>query len=250
MISEQDHIDLSFLKFWSNKVIRIIFKIIVFLLVSVPSFAEEHDVLNLVSPHFPPYTYEQNNEIKGIGPDIIKRVFANTNIPYKITMLKDYAEAVQVIKTKLGDGMFLASQNAERNAIAVFTQPLVINKWSWFMLKKSKVDLNSETFKSQAVIGTLKGTNTYKWLKTNGYRNVASPVDASSLVSMLKSQRIDAAFLADAVFEYGLDEKELSQFKKVLEVEKAFGMYISHDYLKKHPGTLEKINRSIEKVIH
>ena len=144
--------------------------------------------------------------------------------------------------------MFLASQNAERDAIAVFTQPLVINKWSWFMLKKSKVDLNSETFKLQAVIGTLKGTNTYKWLKTNGYRNVASPVDASSLVSMLKSHRIDAAFLADAVFEYGLDKKELSQFKKVLEVEKAFGMYISHDYLKKHPSTLAQINRSIEKV--
>jgi ABC-type amino acid transport substrate-binding protein len=239
-----------FLKLWSNKVIQITLKTIVLLLICVPSFAKEDNILNLVSPHFPPYTYEHNNEIIGIGPDIIKRVFANTNIPYKITMIKDYAEAVQVVKTKLGDGMFLASQNAERNAIAVFTKPLVINKWSWFMLKNSNVDLNSETFKLQAVIGTLKGTNTYKWLKANGYSNVASPVDASSLVSMLKLHRIDAAFLADAVFEYGLDEKVLSQFKKVLEVEKPFGMYISHDYLKKHPNSLKQINRSIEKVTH
>ena len=92
--------------------IQTILKMIIFLLVCVPSFAKEHNVLNLVSPHFPPYTYKHNNEIIGIGPDIIRRVFANTNIPYKITMLKDYAEAVQVIKTKLGDGMFLASQNA------------------------------------------------------------------------------------------------------------------------------------------
>jgi ABC-type amino acid transport substrate-binding protein len=242
-----------FLKFWSNKVIKIIltiFKIIIFLVVSLPSFSQESSVLNLVSPHFPPYTYEHNNEIKGIGPDVIKRVFANTNIPYKITMVKDYAEAVQIIKTKLGDGMFLASQNAERNAIAVFTQPLVINKWSWFMLKNANVDLKSETFKLKAVIGSLKGTNTYKWLKENGYSNVASPVDALSLVSMLKSNRIDAAFLADAVFEYGLDNKALSQFEKVLEVEKAFGMYISHDYLKKHPDSLDQINNSIKKVVN
>jgi ABC-type amino acid transport substrate-binding protein len=242
---------LKFLKFWSDtvtKIILTIFKIITFLIVSFPSFSQESSVLNLVSPHFPPYTYEHNNEIKGIGPDVIKRVFANTNITYKITMVKDYAEAVQIIKRKLGDGMFLASQNTERNNIAVFTHPIVVNKWSWFMLKNANVDLKSKTFKLDAVIGSLKGTNTYKWLKENGYRNVASPVDALSLVSMLKSNRIDAAFLADAVFEYGLDKTALSQFKKVLEVEKDFGMYISHDYVKKHPDSLEQINNSIQKI--
>lgn len=230
--------------------ILIILKAIALLLVCVPSYSQEHDVLNLVSPHFPPYTYVHNNEITGIGPDIIKRVFANTNIPYKITMIEDYAKAVHVIKEKLGDGMFLASQNAERDAIAVFTKPLMINKWSWFMLKDSKVDLNSDTFKLKGGIGTVLGTNTYKWLKTNGYNIIAAPLDVSSLVSMLKSHRIDAVFLADAVFEYEIAEQELSQFKKVVEVEKAFGMYISHDYLRKHPGSLEQINSSIEKVNH
>lgn len=219
-------------------------------MICLPSFSQEPNTLNLVSPHFPPYTYEINNKIVGIGPDIVRRVLANTNIPYKITMIEDYAKAVHAIKANLGDGMFLASQNSERDAIAVFTQPLVTNKWSWFVLKDSKIDLNSETFKSQAAIGTILGTNTYKWLKVNGYTVMATPLNARFLVSMLKSRRIDAAFLSEAVLEYEIDEQELSQLKKVVEVEKDFGMYISRDYLRKYPGSLEQINRSIEKITH
>ena len=117
------------------------------------------------------------------------------------------------------------------------------------MLKDSKVDLKSEFFKQRAGVGTIKGTNTFKWLKKNGYTNIAQPVDAFSLVAMLKTHRIDAAFVAEAVFEHELDEEELSQFKKVVEVEKPFGMYISHDYLKSHPDSLEKINSSIVEII-
>ena len=221
---------------------------IVFFLVSGPSFSHDHNLLNLVSPHFPPYTYEQNDQIVGFGPDLIRRVFSNTNIPYKITIVEDYGMAVQAIKVKLADGMFLASKNDERDAIAVFTKPLMINKWSWFMLKDSGIDVESETFKFQASIGTIKGTNTYKWLKKNGYIVAAQPVNASSLVAMLKSHRIDAAFVADVVFENELSVQALSPFKKVVEVKKPFAMYISKDYLKKHPCSLEKINLSIEKI--
>lgn len=230
--------------------IHTMLKIIIFLLVSIPNFSKSHEIMSLASPHFPPYTYEHNQEIVGIGPDLIKRVLSNAKIPYKIIMVEDYGAGVHVVKTKLADGMFLASQNAERDAIATFTKPLIINKWSWFMLKDSKVDLKSESFKQQAGIGTIKGTNTFKWLKKNGYTILAQPLDAFSLVAMLKSHRIDAAFVAEAVFEHELDEQELSQFKKVVEVEKPFGMYISHEYLKSHPDSLDKINRSIVETIH
>jgi ABC-type amino acid transport substrate-binding protein len=161
-------------------------------------------------------------------------------------MVEDYGEAVHIIKAKLADGMFLASQNIERDAIAVFTQPLLINKWSWFMLKESDLDPKSEKFKLQADIGTIKGTNTYQWLKTNGYAVAASPSKASSLVAMLASRRIDAVFLSDVVFENELDEKVLFTLKKFVEIEKHFAMYISHDYVKRHPESIEKINLSIK----
>ncbi|ALO34183.1 hypothetical protein CMT41_05140 [Colwellia sp. MT41] len=219
---------------------------LVFILHSAASVSQEHNFISLVSPYFPPYTYERQREVVGIGPDLIKRVFANTNIRYKITMVEDYGAAVHVMKEKLADGLFLASQNAERDAIAQFTQPLMINRWSWFMLKGSKVDVRSEVFKSQAGIGTIKGTNTSQWLKKNAYTVIAQPTNAQALVGMLKSHRIDAVFVADAVFEHELDVKVLSKFTKVVEVEKPFGIYISHDYLKKHPDALKQINSSIK----
>ncbi|KGJ88190.1 substrate-binding periplasmic protein [Colwellia psychrerythraea] len=218
----------------------------ILMLLSTLSFSLEHNSISLVSPYFPPYTYEQKQEVIGIGPEFIKRIFANINIRYKITMVADYGAAVHVMKENLADGMFLASQNAERDAIAQFSQPLMINKWSWFILKDSEIDVRSEVFKSQAGIGTIKGTNTSKWLKQNAYSVIAQPTNAGVLIAMLKSHRIDAAFVADAVFEHELDVKELSKFTKVVEVKKPFGIYISHYYLKKHPDLLEQINSSIK----
>ncbi|GAA6171072.1 hypothetical protein NBRC116592_07420 [Colwellia sp. KU-HH00111] len=217
-----------------------------FLLISLPSVAHQNHLLSLVSPNFPPYTYEHNQEVVSIGAELIHRMFANTEIPYKLTIVADYGVVVQVLKAKLADGMFLATQNAERDAIAVFTQPLMMNKWSWYMLADSGIDLNADSFKSQAVVGSIKGTNTEKWLKESGYNSIAHPVEASALIDMLKARRIDAAFVAEAVFEHALDQQVLSQFKKVVEVEKPFGMYISYDYLKKNPNSLAQINRSIE----
>ncbi len=179
---------------------------------------------------------------------MIRRVLENTDIPYKITIVKDYGTAVHVVKVHLADGLFLASQNKERDSIAVFTEPLMINKWSWYMLKDSNVTPNSEAFKLQAGIGSIKDTNTSKWLMSNGYAVKALPVDAHALVAMLKSHRIDAAFVADAVFEHELSTHELLQFKKTVQVEKPFGIYISHDYLSKNPVTLDIINRSIKNI--
>jgi ABC-type amino acid transport substrate-binding protein len=224
--------------------------IITFLLISVPSYSHEPEVLDLVSPNFPPYTYQHNQVITGLGTELVKKVLAETDIPYKITMVEDYGTAIYAIKAKLADGIFLASQNEQRNAIATFTLPLIINKWSWFVLKDFEGDPKSEAFKSQANIGTIIGTNTHKWLKSNSYTVSAHPIDAASLAAMLKSRRIDAVFIAEAVFEHAIDEDELSLFKKVLEVEQPFGMYISHDYLKAFPNALPQINNSIKKIIY
>jgi len=116
------------------------------------------------------------------------------------------------------------------------------------MLKDSGLDPKSETFKLKAGIGTIKGTNTYQWLKSNGYAVAASPSEASSLVAMLTTRRIDAVFLSDVVFENELDEKTLFKLKKSVEMEKNFSMYISHDYLKRHPESIDKINLSIKEV--
>ncbi len=231
----------NFYSFCGNKVMRVIAVITTaaLILFSTVSFSHEDNLISLVSPFFPPYTDIKNQEVIGIGPDLIRQVFANTNISYKITVVEDYGAAVHVMKENLADGIFLASQSAERDAVAQFTQPLMINRWSWYVLKGSAVNFTSEIFKSQAGIGTIKGTNTSKWLKSNNYTVIAQPTDSQVLVAMLKSHRIDAAFVAEAVFEHRLDENELSQFTKVVEVEKPFAIYISHDYLKKHPDSLQ-----------
>jgi len=228
------------------KIIYLGFLLVMPLLISAVSFAQKQHEISLVSPYFPPYTYSAKQQVVGIGPELIKRVFDHANIPYRVTMVVDYGAAVHVLKSKLADGMFLASQNSERDASGKFTLPLVINKWSWYVVKGTKTDFSSQSFKSRAGIGTIKGTNTAKWLVKNAYTIVAQPTEATVLAAMLKSGRIDAVFISEAVFEHALDAMELADFIKVVEVERPFGIYISHDYLNRYPESLDKINQSIE----
>jgi len=68
---------------------------------------------------------------------------------------------------------------------------------------------------------------------------------------MLKLNRINVVFLAEAVFFdliHKSGEKKKS-YKKVLQQKKPFGIYISKEYLLKNPGIMENINAAIGKVV-
>lgn len=68
---------------------------------------------------------------------------------------------------------------------------------------------------------------------------------------MLMQSRVDAVFIAELLFEAVMKKYKLqsSQFKKYIEVEKPFGIYMSKNFLAKHPEALTRINSAIEESI-
>ena len=201
-------------------------------------------------PDFPPYTFEKDGKIQGIGIELVDKILKEAGIQYSLKLVPNYGRAVQNVKIGHSDGFFLASQNAERDKIAVFSNPVVINRWCWFLPANSTLNPNDAIFKTKARVGTFLNSNTHKWLMRKGYNVTGSPTEVDSLLKMLNMNRINVVFLAEAVFLESISKvgEKPESYEKVVQVEKPFGIYISKDYLSKNPSIMEKINIAIDKM--
>lgn len=202
--------------------------------------------LNLVLPNFPPYSYSQNQQVKGIAVELVQPVLDKMGIEYQLTLVKDYGLAVNLVKTGMADGFFLASQNSRRDKIAQFSTPVMINRWCWYMLPNNKLNPKDKlNFRFNAEIGTIGKTNTERWLIKQGYPIKAAPVSSKALARLLLDRKINTAFVAEKVFDQALGF-ERHNVTKIVAIEKPFGIYISHDYLRQHPDFMLKLNQAIQ----
>ncbi len=222
------------------------YSLLCLILISHHSFADER--IKLIVPDFKPYTYYQDGEFRGIGVEKIKKIFSHLDIEYRLSLAPNYGRAVDELRKGRAEGLFLASENEERNDIAEFSKTIMINRWSWFLPENSKLHPSQPSFKKKAEIATYLNTNTHKWLEKNSYKVSYSPSDTKALPMLLDKKRIRVVFLAELVFfesskEQGIDP---TRFVQVVEKEKPFGIYISKDYLKKHPHFMRKLNDAIE----
>jgi len=231
---------------WFKRTLAINF---IFIITALPdASAKTH--LEVLVPNFPPYTFENDNQISGIGIDLANKVFKQAEISVNYRILPNYAKALHELEQGRGDAILLISQNDERDYIATFTKPLMINRWCWYLRNDAKLTPSDKSFKRKAKVSSHFKTNTHKWLIKNNF-SVVPAMKLNKLPQMLLKARVDAVFIAELVFEEAMkrDNIKLSQFQKHIGIEKPFGIYISKKYLAKSPETLDKINHVIQKSI-
>ncbi len=213
--------------------------------------AHANDKIRFHVSNFPPYAYKENDQIKGIGVELVAKIMRQAGVEYELELVPNYGRALHSITEAKSDGFFLASQNGERDAIAVLSLPVVINRWCWFIPADSKLDPASAQFKAQARVGTHLHSNTQKWLIDANYTVTGAPSSIESLFEMSKRGRINAIFLSELVFYDA--QKRAGQsgagFTRIVHSERPFGIYISKDYLAKHPDFLAKLNKAIAEVV-
>ena len=207
--------------------------------------------LRLVVPQFPPYTSESDGDFSGVGIELIEQLMLDMEIEYQLRSTPNYARALGELIRGQADGFFLASENSQRNNVAVFSEPLLINHWSWFLAQDSTIPPDSSAFKAMTKVGTIHGSNTNKWLIEHNY-NVTSKANSAALlpVLLLDKKRVDAVFLASLVFrkELALHGYSSDKYIEIVEQSKPFGIYISKEYLENNPGFMEKLNSAILKI--
>jgi hypothetical protein len=121
----------------------------------------------------------------------------------------------------------------------------LINNWSWFYLRQNHGDHRPD-FMSMERIGTILNTNTHKWLVSNGFQVSYATTDPVQLVGLLNRRRLDAVFLAEAVFkEAQLSHDRVVDYLQHIELAKPMGVYISKEYLRKEPLFMAKFDQQI-----
>jgi len=222
------------------------FRIILLLLFFSPML-NAIEPIRFVVPNFPPYMYQKNGELTGEGVYRVAKILKKAAIPFSFKLTTDYDRAIYEVKSGYSDGFFLASQNEDRDKIAVFTQPVMQNAWCWFFLNSTQLEPQDIKFKS-ANVGTILNTNTHKWLSKNDFSSISGVIEPLTLLKMLSKGRLDAIFLSEAVFTEAISKLGHSKlkYKTVVQKVRPFGIYLSNGYLAKNPEALESINKAIE----
>ena len=205
------------------------------------------DAIRFLAPDLPPYQYQKGGRLQGIGIDLAEKVMKKAGIEYSFQTISDYEAAVESVRKGVADGFFLATQNTERDAIAVFSDTMLINNWCWFLDANGSLKPSDPFFKTKATVGTLENTNTHKWLKKNGY--TVRPLEEVEALPgyLLASKKVNAVFLAELVFIKAAEKSGIAgnRYTKIVQETKPFGLYLSKKYLSENPGVMERINAAI-----
>lgn len=206
---------------------------------------EAYSPMVLGVPSFKPYTYEENGKVVGTAITPVSDALNAIKAPHTIKLFATYSLLLKALKKNEIQGFFLASQNKERDRYATFSKPIALNSWSWVFLKNKTEDTSDNDFKHSAKIGTIKGTNTYRWLVRHGYD--AQEFAADELPMLLSQKKVDAVFAAQTVFRYSAVKSGFSNsaFSFKVESSKPFAMYVSNKYLQANPDFLQQLNKHI-----
>lgn len=209
-----------------------------------PSHAQ---TLRLAAPEYPPYTSEVDGRAVGIAVDAVEKIVGQAGLRLETHIVPNYARCVFEVSHKISDGFFLGSRNSERDAVAIMTAPVMVNRWIWVVRANSTATPESSTFRLHGSVGVLLNTNPHVWLKSKAYAITGTPTSGVSLLAMLDAGRFDAALVPELVFQHFVQQtgRALTQYRSTLHSSQDFGIYLSKDYVRAHPGMLERINAAI-----
>ncbi|GAA6135194.1 hypothetical protein NBRC116188_19840 [Oceaniserpentilla sp. 4NH20-0058] len=222
-----------------------LFILVLALFVAGIAHGQNFDAMVFGVPNFKPYTYRENGEIKGEAIEKITTVLAQLPVTYKLRLYDNYTLLIKALKRDEIQGFFLATKNPERDKYAVFSKPIDFNNWAWFTLANTSNNVHESDFKLSAIVGTVKNTNTYRWLVRHGYRTQGH--SRNEIPNLLLQQSIHAGFLAEKVFEDTCIEQGINptRFNKRIEKKREFSIYVSKHYLNENADFINQLNQHI-----
>lgn len=199
--------------------------------------------ITLGYPEFKPYTYSHKTGAKGLGIEKMNERFGQRGIRIVYQPVAGYGKGVSWLRDGKIDGLLLATQNPERDAIGHFIDLGVVNRWVWFSRANRPLGKDSNSAKKALRIATPQNANTHNWLVAQNYQSIIATTDISAMIRLLMNDRVDTVFIAEHVFLQALKQTRWQHAKLQLTVEKSlpFGVYISKQYIDKHPSSWRQL---------
>ncbi len=217
---------------------------------SVTENAVAKESLRFLMPDYPPYTYQDNGRNQGIGYEAVAAIMADLQQPFSVQLVPHFGRAIVDLQQDTIDGFFLATESAERNQIAQFSEPVLRIQWSWVWLKQ-RTDLlpGSASFKHKAQVSAQTNSNAFHWLKEHNYQVMAGTTDIRGLLNLLKFKRVDAILLPELTVKTLMAEQAMDTalFSFQQELNLPFAIYINKTHLKKNPQFMPQLNAAIRR---
>ena len=219
--------------------------LLLFLLVGREGSAQE---LRFAAPEYQPYTGEVQGQATGVGVAMVEEIITRAGMRMSVHIVPNYSRCVFEVSHQIADGFFLGSRNAERDAVAVLSRPVLINRWVWVTRKEASDKPAIAKSRAATSMGVMLNTNPHIWLKEHGYHITGTPNTGVSLVAMLDAGRFDKALVPELVFQYAVQQsgRNLGDYNITLHSSQAFGIYLAKDFLQRHPEALTRINQAID----
>lgn len=222
--------------------------IFICLLLSVNySVAFSTNKILLTTQNWSPYQTYENNVLDGFAVNVVRCVLEKMEQPYEIKVVP-WKRAQHLVETNMAHGFFSASKNKTRDQYATISEIIAEQKWNWYLLKESSLNPTNDSFRKEASVGGMLGSNMLTWLNTNRYKIKAQPNDTETLVKMLIFKRMDAILANELVMKNVLEKMKLSpeKFHIYLNRNKPLGVYWSKKFLLENPNFLKRFNRLIK----
>lgn len=214
----------------------------------LPIALQAKETLRMAMPDYPPYTHIQNGKYHGFGYEAFVSIMADLQQDFIIVPEPNYGRAVRDMQSQVVDGLFLASENEERNTVAEFSAAVTYSSWTWVWLKQqSELDPASAEFKQNAVVSAQLNSNTYLWLLKQHYKVAGAPNNIRMLFTLLNSRRVDAILLPELTAKAVMQQENLDPdlYLMQLQIQLPFGIYISKAYIARNPEIMPKLNQAI-----
>jgi len=152
--------------------------------------------LRLVTFEHPPYEYTENNKLKGMVVNIVKRIFNDMEQPITIEVLP-WARAIRYIKDGNVDAVFTAFKNPERELFIDFSNQVLMQQTvSLYARKDSQIEFHGDLtelkeFKLGVVRKISYGQIFDKAIKDKNFREIEETNDAIQNFQLLLNKRVD-----------------------------------------------------------
>ncbi len=150
-----------------------------FLLINqgVPGYAAAP--LKLLTMEYPPYTYTENGDVKGFVTELIHEAFRRMDQPITIQVVP-WTRGIKTVKDGDADGLFTVFKNPEREQFLDYSDVLVQETASLFVLQKSSIVFNGDLKQlSQYRFGVVRGFSYGKKFDSAVKNNIISNIDAA-----------------------------------------------------------------------
>ncbi len=169
----------------------------VFTLLFCLSCTKKQPEVTLLTENYPPLTYLDGDIVTGYAAEIVDAMQKVMKTDYKPTVLT-WDNAYQRALSEPNIVIFTMERTDDREDKFNWIGPLGVNKTYFFARANSELDIsNLDDAKEVPAIGTVTNWFSEQYLIDNGFNNLESSPNPSTVIEMLMNKKVDMIAFTD-----------------------------------------------------